>query len=67
MPNYYMRPIEGIVVKVDIYNKRIVKMSDTGRGIPVPKATNMDYRFKKQAQPPKMEPINPSSIEQYIL
>ncbi|KAG8382379.1 hypothetical protein BUALT_Bualt05G0071300 [Buddleja alternifolia] len=63
-PNYYMRPIEGSVVKVDIDNKKILKITDTGRGIPIPKAKNTDYRFEKHVPPPYMEPINPISIEQ---
>lgn len=63
-PNFYMRPIEGLVIIVDIDNRKIVKVLDSGRGIPVPKAKNTDYRYQAQNRPPKMQPLNPISIEQ---
>ncbi|CAI9093821.1 OLC1v1029401C1 [Oldenlandia corymbosa var. corymbosa] len=63
-PNFYMRPIEGLVITIDIENLKVSKFTDTGRGIPVPKAENTDYRFGSQNPPPKMQPINPISIEQ---
>lgn len=63
-PNFYMRPIEGLTATVDIDNKEVVKISNTGRDIPIPKGTNTDYRFTAQNRPPEMEPINPISIEQ---
>ncbi|KAL3498703.1 hypothetical protein ACH5RR_041435 [Cinchona calisaya] len=63
-PNFYMRPIEGLVVVVDIDNKKVLKVLDSGRGIPVPKAENTDYRYQAQNKPPKMQPLNPISIEQ---
>ncbi|KAJ4846536.1 hypothetical protein Tsubulata_013537 [Turnera subulata] len=63
--NFRMRPIEGIIVTVDVDKKEVVQFSDTGRGIPVPKADNTDFRYKGQdTKPPKMKPINPISIEQ---
>ncbi|KAH8521766.1 hypothetical protein H0E87_002713 [Populus deltoides] len=63
-PNFYMRPLEGLTMTVDIDKKEVVKFTDTGGGIPVPKGTDTDYRFKAQKEPPKMKPINPISIEQ---
>nr|URX65378.1 primary-amine oxidase [Gymnema sylvestre] len=63
-PNFYMRPIEGLVVTVDIDNQEIVKISDTGRDIPIPPAKNTDYRYVVQKESPKMQPLNPISIEQ---
>ncbi|KAJ4840994.1 hypothetical protein Tsubulata_048308, partial [Turnera subulata] len=64
-PNYYMRPIEGITVTVDIDKREVVKFSNIGRGIPVPKADNTEYRYKGQEHKPlKMKPVKPISIEQ---
>lgn len=63
-PNYFMRPIEGLVLTVDIDRREIVKFVDKGQGIPVPKATNTDYRYSAQEWPLQSEPLNPISIEQ---
>ncbi|KAK2979680.1 hypothetical protein RJ640_027260 [Escallonia rubra] len=63
-PNLYMRPIEGLTVTVDLDSKEVVKITDTGRAIPVPPATNTDYRYLAQGRPPEMDPINPISMEQ---
>ncbi|EEF50984.1 Amine oxidase [copper-containing] precursor, putative [Ricinus communis] len=64
--NFYMRPLEGLTITVDLEKKQVVKFSDIGRGIPIPKATNTDYRYAAQDKykPIEMEPINPISIEQ---
>ncbi|KAI8561169.1 hypothetical protein RHMOL_Rhmol04G0316800 [Rhododendron molle] len=59
-----MRPIEGLTLTVDIDRQEVVKISNTRRGIPVPKSANTDYRYVAQAKAPEMEPINPISIEQ---
>ncbi|GLU05642.1 hypothetical protein SLE2022_227310 [Rubroshorea leprosula] len=59
-----MRPIEGLTVTVDLDKKEVVKISDTGRGIPVPRSNNTDYRYNAQEKPVGMEPLNPISIEQ---
>lgn len=64
-PNFYMRPIEGLTVTVDIDRKEIVKITDTGRGIPIPKATNTDYRYTTSSPFSEMTPLtNPMSMEQ---
>ncbi|XAR70412.1 Primary-amine oxidase [Bertholletia excelsa] len=63
-PNFYMRPIEGLTLTVDIDRREVIKISDTGRGIPVPKGTNTDYRYSAQDKAPEMEPLNPISMEQ---
>ena len=42
----------------------MVKFTDTGRAIPVPKSANTDYRYTAQDDAPEMEPLNPISIEQ---
>lgn len=60
-PNFFMRPIEGLTVTVDIDRKKVVKISDTGRNIPIPRSTNTDYTYKGQAE---KNPLNPISIEQ---
>ncbi|KAH7549557.1 hypothetical protein ACOSP7_025596 [Xanthoceras sorbifolium] len=60
-PNFYMRPIEGLTVTVDLDRRKVVKISSTGRGIPVPKGTNTDYRYHAA---PEKKPLNPISIEQ---
>lgn len=65
--NFYMRPIEGLTVLVDMDTNQVVEISDHGRNIPIPKAANTDYRFsaqQNQAHHHKVKPINPISIEQ---
>ncbi|GMI76358.1 Copper Amine Oxidase [Hibiscus trionum] len=64
--NFYMRPIEGLTVLLDMDTKEVVEISDTGRSIPIPKAANTDYRFSEQKlqQEAVLNLINPISIEQ---
>lgn len=45
--NFYMRPIEGLTVLVDLDSKRVIDIVDKGSGIPIPKAANTDYRFSQ--------------------
>ncbi|KAB2088747.1 hypothetical protein ES319_A03G019400v1 [Gossypium barbadense] len=63
-PNFYMRPIEGLVMTVDLDTMEVLKFSDTGRDIPIPKSTDTDYWYTAQKKEPQMEPLNPISIEQ---
>ncbi|KAM0864300.1 hypothetical protein ACQ4PT_044033 [Festuca glaucescens] len=42
--NFYMRPIEGLTVLVDMDTREVVHVSDRGAGIPIPAAKNTDYR-----------------------
>ncbi|XVF51647.1 hypothetical protein PTKIN_Ptkin04bG0201100 [Pterospermum kingtungense] len=63
-PNFYMRPIEGLIMTVDLDKMEVLKFSDTGHHIPIPKSANTDYRYAVQDKQPEMEPINPISIEQ---
>ncbi|XP_037495658.1 primary amine oxidase [Jatropha curcas] len=63
-PNFFMRPLEGLTMTVDLDKKEVVKFSDTGRGIPIPKETNTDYRYIEQEKRIEMDPINPISMEQ---
>ncbi|KAK9068007.1 hypothetical protein SSX86_012118 [Deinandra increscens subsp. villosa] len=63
--NFYMRPIEGLTVTVDVDKRAIVKLTDTGRKIPVPKETNTDYRYDTQNPSSDLNPeTNPMSMEQ---
>ncbi|XP_031267007.1 primary amine oxidase-like [Pistacia vera] len=62
--NFYMRPIEGLTVLLDMDTKQVVEISDKGRTIPIPKAANTDYRFSAQELHKQMNLINPISIEQ---
>ncbi|XP_031398016.1 primary amine oxidase-like isoform X2 [Punica granatum] len=62
--NFYMRPLEGLVVTVDVDRQEIVKITDEGRGIPIPGGTGTDYRYSAQDRPVEMDPVNPISMEQ---
>lgn len=64
-PNFYMRPIEGLTVTVDIDKKVVIKIIDTGRGIPIPKATHTDYTYTTNSPFSDKAPMtNPMSMEQ---
>lgn len=63
-PNFYMRPIEGLTMTVDLDTKKVVKFSDTGRGIPIPNGNNTDYRYNTGIKPEFGETLNPISISQ---
>ncbi|XP_076914970.1 amine oxidase [copper-containing] gamma 2-like [Bidens hawaiensis] len=64
-PNFYMRPIEGLTVTVDVDKREVVKLTNTGRDIPVPKETNTDYRYTTQSPFSSVGPeTNPMSMEQ---
>ncbi|CAH1453727.1 unnamed protein product [Lactuca virosa] len=60
--NFYMRPIEGLTVVLDMDTKQVVEIIDKGKNIPIPKAAGTDYRFS--AQNSKINLVNPISIEQ---
>ncbi|XP_058085254.1 amine oxidase [copper-containing] gamma 2-like [Magnolia sinica] len=62
--NFYMRPIEGLTIVVDVDRKKVVEIVNVGYGIPLPKAKNTDFRHSDQNKPPEMLPINPISMEQ---
>ncbi|KAL6182025.1 hypothetical protein ACLB2K_043448 [Fragaria x ananassa] len=55
-----MRPIERLTV-VDLDAKQVVDISDKGGSIPIPKATNTDYRYSTSQE---LRRVNPISIEQ---
>ncbi|KAL6181952.1 hypothetical protein ACLB2K_048599 [Fragaria x ananassa] len=63
--NFYMRPIEGLTVLVDLDAKQVVEISDKGGNIPIPKATNTDYRYSTSQELRRViRLVNPISIEQ---
>ncbi|KAK9103262.1 hypothetical protein Sjap_020516 [Stephania japonica] len=65
--NFYMRPIEGLTVTVDLDTKQVVEVSDRGRGIPIPAAANTEYVYNQNTHMTKSSNsprINPISIEQ---
>nr|UNJ44782.1 copper-containing amine oxidase 4 [Heliotropium indicum] len=61
--NFYMRPIEGLTVVLDMDTKEVLEISDRGSNIPIPKAANTDYRYSVQ-NAHQLKLVNPISIEQ---
>eukprot|EP00262_Sarcandra_glabra_P018959 TRINITY_DN6980_c0_g1_i3.p1 TRINITY_DN6980_c0_g1~~TRINITY_DN6980_c0_g1_i3.p1 ORF type:complete len:474 (-),score=11.09 TRINITY_DN6980_c0_g1_i3:353-1774(-) len=63
--NFFMRPVEGLVMVVDVDTREVIDFSDTGIEIPIPTSKNTEYRYETvKKKPLKMRPINPISIEQ---
>ncbi|WCJ26025.1 Copper amine oxidase family protein [Euphorbia peplus] len=62
--NFYMRPIEGLTVLVDLDTREVIEISDQGRNIPIPKAANTDYRYSAISENQRLRFVNPISIEQ---
>lgn len=62
--NFYMRPIEGLTVLLDLDTKQVLEIFDKGKSIPIPKAANTDYRYSAQEFHQVMNKLNPISIEQ---
>ncbi|KAJ3679846.1 hypothetical protein LUZ60_016124 [Juncus effusus] len=64
--NFYMRPIEGLTVLLDMDTKEVIEISEKGNGIPIPGSTNTDYRYEKTKNNKIAwsKPLNPISIEQ---
>uniref|UniRef100_A0A7N0U1Y7 Amine oxidase n=1 Tax=Kalanchoe fedtschenkoi TaxID=63787 RepID=A0A7N0U1Y7_KALFE len=64
--NFYMRPIEGLTVLVDMDERKVVEISDKGKHIPIPKPVNTEYRYTglKSSGPNPGPLTNPISIEQ---
>lgn len=60
--NFYMRPIEGLTVLVDMDTKQVVEIVDKGKTIPIPKAADTEYRYS--AQDDHQNLVNPISLEQ---
>ncbi|KAI0488172.1 hypothetical protein KFK09_027999 [Dendrobium nobile] len=63
--NFYMRPIEGLTVLVDMDTKEVVEITDEGGNIPIPKSAGTDYRYDElRGSSEKGRPLRPISIEQ---
>ncbi|KAM3321995.1 primary amine oxidase [Capsicum chacoense] len=63
--NFYMRPIEGLTVLLDLDTQEVIQIIDEGKNIPIAKATNTDYRFSStQKNTQKINLLKPISIEQ---
>ncbi|KAK8916900.1 Primary amine oxidase [Platanthera zijinensis] len=62
--NFYMRPIEGLTVLVDMDTKEVVQINDEGGDIPIPKSTGTDYRYEAAGGNEMARPLRPISIEQ---
>ncbi|GMH09499.1 hypothetical protein Nepgr_011340 [Nepenthes gracilis] len=62
--NFYMRPIEGLTVLVDMDTHQVVEIVDQGRNIPIPKAANTEYRYSAGNVHREVKLINPISLEQ---
>ncbi|KAH7440977.1 hypothetical protein KP509_03G019200 [Ceratopteris richardii] len=60
--NYYMRPIEGITMVVDMNMKKIVKFIEHDH-VPLPKAEGTDFSLSAQ-RGPMLKPLNTISLEQ---
>ncbi|KAL3647275.1 hypothetical protein CASFOL_008243 [Castilleja foliolosa] len=60
--NFYMRPIEGLTVLVDLDTKQVIEIVDNGRHIPIPRANNTDYRYSAQDSYQRL--TKPISLEQ---
>lgn len=63
--NFYMKPIEGLTVLVDMDKKEVVSITDNGVNIPVANGIDTDYRYSVQKLNGEMNYlINPISLEQ---
>lgn len=60
--NFYMRPIEGITVTVDLDEMKIIGYRDRIM-VPVPEADGTDYRGSMQSAPPDPTPKGSASLE----
>lgn len=62
--NFYVTPLEGITVVVDLDAMEIVEYKDR-LAVPVPKSAGTDYRWSKQKPPfaPQAKPVTPVQPE----
>ncbi|KAM7531171.1 hypothetical protein LguiB_034581 [Lonicera macranthoides] len=63
-PNFYMRPIKGLTLTVDINKRQVIKVSNIEKGISVPRFAGIDYRYTEGSHSTEMNSINPILIEQ---
>jgi primary-amine oxidase len=63
-PNFYVRPLEGVVIVVDLSTMQATRYIDpTASKAPIPKRDGTDYRFSEQT-PPFFPALNPISYFQ---
>ncbi|KAF1864598.1 hypothetical protein Lal_00039227 [Lupinus albus] len=62
--NFYMKPIEGLTVLVDMDRKEVISISDNGLNIPMAKGIDTDYRYSVQKLNGELRLFNPISLEQ---
>lgn len=62
--NFYMKPIEGLTVLVDMDRKEVVAITNNGQTIPVANGIDTDYRYSVQKLNGEFRLINPISLEQ---
>lgn len=62
--NFYMKPIEGLTVLVDMDKKEMVSITDNGQNIPMANGIDTDYRYSVQKLNGEFRMINPISLEQ---
>lgn len=62
--NFYMKPIEGLTVLVDMDRKEVLSISDNGHNIPVANGIDTDYRYSIQKLNGELRLFNPISLEQ---
>eukprot|EP00249_Psilotum_nudum_P022798 c28646_g1_i1 orf=138-2321(+) len=61
--NFYMRPIEGILLAIDVDKKEVIWFEDKGE-VPLARSEGTDYRLSTQT-PPFQEKLRPISLEQH--
>ncbi|KAJ6851086.1 putative primary amine oxidase [Iris pallida] len=65
-PNFFMRPVEGLVALVNLDAGRVIRIVNRNREIPVDPGEDTDYRYSAQRSRPASHglPVNPMSMEQ---
>ncbi|XP_020083920.1 primary amine oxidase-like [Ananas comosus] len=66
--NFYMRPVEGLTVLVDLDKNRVIEILDNKQPIPLPSDDDTDYRYdvqkKKTTKQRAQYKLNPITLEQ---
>lgn len=64
--NFYMRPIEGLTVVVDMDTMEVIDIVDVSKDVPIPTSVGTEYRYSEQQENKhkKIRDLNPISIEQ---
>ncbi|CAA7041776.1 unnamed protein product [Microthlaspi erraticum] len=61
--NFYMRPIEGLYLTVDLDKLEVIRIVDKGP-VPIPSSTGTEYRYGFLDKPVHMDRINSISMDQ---